>query len=56
MGATKKQLEEMLYMAEAIVLHDDYGNPIATSMYDWDEIGSFEEYTVFRKSKTKTNE
>ena len=52
MGYTKKLYEEMVQNCEAVVLHDEYGAPQVMPK-NWIEIGSFEEYTVYRKTKNK---
>ena len=54
MGYTKKQYEEFYNSAEAIVIRDEYGQP-QLQPASWEEIGSFEEYTVFRRFKRGTN-
>ena len=50
MGYTKKLYEEMVQNCEAVVLHDEYGAPQVMPK-NWIEIGSFEEYTVYRKKQ-----
>ena len=56
MGATKKDYERLFSNCEGFIIHDEYGNPQILTGFE--EIGSFEEYTVFRKkqNKTKTDE
>ena len=52
MGVTKKEYERLFSNCEGIIVHDEYGNPRIHEGFE--EIGSFEEYTVFRR-KHDTN-
>ena len=48
MGYTKKQYEELFNNCEALVVYDEYGEPKVYPK-SWKEIGSFEEYTVYKR-------